>query len=253
MLIVVVIIGILAAALIPRLQSVQARARDTKRKADLHQIGTALAIYKEDNWNFDKFIPNDVGNLTRPINETKWLKQVLVWFGQTSPTDLIPYAFPGNTIARYMTSIPTDSDDTQRRPNGQRTVWYGIGILPQHGIWMDQTQPEKALNAFIIFTRTETIGWANRVSDSQKIGIGGTSICEATWWPGAWASCNVAGEYDANRVGALWGYWSLSNTADGYIQRQCTTIELSGTTLNNESWSCAANKDSDDLRYIYVN
>ncbi|MEI7477839.1 MAG: prepilin-type N-terminal cleavage/methylation domain-containing protein [bacterium] len=38
MLIVVVIIGILAAALIPRLQSVQARARDTKRKADLHQI-----------------------------------------------------------------------------------------------------------------------------------------------------------------------------------------------------------------------
>ncbi|MEI7477589.1 MAG: prepilin-type N-terminal cleavage/methylation domain-containing protein [bacterium] len=49
MLIVVVIIGILAAALIPRLQSVQARARDTKRKADLHQIGTALAIYKEDN------------------------------------------------------------------------------------------------------------------------------------------------------------------------------------------------------------
>ncbi|MEI7478298.1 MAG: type II secretion system protein [bacterium] len=49
MLIVVVIIGILAAALIPRLQSVQARARDTKRKADLHQIGTALAIYKEDH------------------------------------------------------------------------------------------------------------------------------------------------------------------------------------------------------------
>ncbi|MEI7478370.1 MAG: prepilin-type N-terminal cleavage/methylation domain-containing protein [bacterium] len=49
MLIVVVIIGILAAALIPRLQSVQARARDTKRKADLRQIGTALAIYKEDN------------------------------------------------------------------------------------------------------------------------------------------------------------------------------------------------------------
>ncbi|MEI7477147.1 MAG: prepilin-type N-terminal cleavage/methylation domain-containing protein [bacterium] len=38
MLIVVVIIGILAAALIPRLQSVQARARDIKRIADIHQI-----------------------------------------------------------------------------------------------------------------------------------------------------------------------------------------------------------------------
>ncbi|MEI7477618.1 MAG: prepilin-type N-terminal cleavage/methylation domain-containing protein [bacterium] len=53
MLIVVVIIGILAAALIPRLQSVQARARDTKRKADLHQIATALEIYKEDNGNYN--------------------------------------------------------------------------------------------------------------------------------------------------------------------------------------------------------
>ncbi|MEI7477654.1 MAG: prepilin-type N-terminal cleavage/methylation domain-containing protein [bacterium] len=49
MLIVVVIIGILAAALIPRLQSVQARARDTKRVADIHQISTAFEIYKEDN------------------------------------------------------------------------------------------------------------------------------------------------------------------------------------------------------------
>lgn len=49
MLIVIVIIGILAAALIPRLVSVQGRARDTKRKADLQQIGTALAIYKLDN------------------------------------------------------------------------------------------------------------------------------------------------------------------------------------------------------------
>ena len=41
MLIVIVIIGILAAALVPRLQSVQARARDTQRKSDLRQIYNA--------------------------------------------------------------------------------------------------------------------------------------------------------------------------------------------------------------------
>ncbi len=52
MLIVIVIIGILAAALVPRLISVQGRARDTKRKADLQQIGSALAIYKTDNATF---------------------------------------------------------------------------------------------------------------------------------------------------------------------------------------------------------
>lgn len=49
MLIVIVIIGILAAALVPRLQDVQARARDAKRKTDLSQIFNGLQIYKADN------------------------------------------------------------------------------------------------------------------------------------------------------------------------------------------------------------
>lgn len=49
MLIVIVIIGILATALIPRLQSVQARARDTKRKTDLRNIYNANEIYFIDN------------------------------------------------------------------------------------------------------------------------------------------------------------------------------------------------------------
>lgn len=49
MLIVIVIIGILAAALIPRLQSIQSRARDTKRKVDFRTLSTAISIYKIDN------------------------------------------------------------------------------------------------------------------------------------------------------------------------------------------------------------
>ena len=48
MLIVIVIIGILAAALIPRLTGAQDQARDTARLADLNQIGTALAVYNAD-------------------------------------------------------------------------------------------------------------------------------------------------------------------------------------------------------------
>jgi len=49
MLIVIVIIGILAAALIPRLTGIKERARDVARKGDLQQISTALAIYNLDN------------------------------------------------------------------------------------------------------------------------------------------------------------------------------------------------------------
>ncbi|MEI7478096.1 MAG: prepilin-type N-terminal cleavage/methylation domain-containing protein [bacterium] len=71
MLIVVVIIGILAAALIPRLQSVQARARDTKRKADLHQIATALAIYKEDAGNYKDLHANRRCEDSYVITDTK--------------------------------------------------------------------------------------------------------------------------------------------------------------------------------------
>ena len=48
MLIVIVIIGILAAALVPRLVSVQGRARDTKRKTDLRTIYNANEIYALD-------------------------------------------------------------------------------------------------------------------------------------------------------------------------------------------------------------
>ena len=48
MLIVVVIIGILAAALVPRLQAVQARARDSKRKVDIRSVYNANEIYRLD-------------------------------------------------------------------------------------------------------------------------------------------------------------------------------------------------------------
>lgn len=49
MLIVIVIIGILAAALIPRLASARGRANDVARKADLAQVGAALVAYQIDN------------------------------------------------------------------------------------------------------------------------------------------------------------------------------------------------------------
>ncbi|MEI7562519.1 MAG: prepilin-type N-terminal cleavage/methylation domain-containing protein [bacterium] len=48
MLIVIVIIGILAAALIPRLSNARGRANDTARKADLQQTATAISAYMVD-------------------------------------------------------------------------------------------------------------------------------------------------------------------------------------------------------------
>lgn len=45
MLIVIVIIGILAAALIPRLMSTQSKARNTARKVDVKEIYDGVSIY----------------------------------------------------------------------------------------------------------------------------------------------------------------------------------------------------------------
>ena len=52
MLIVIVIIGVLAAALIPRLTGIQARARDTARTADMRQVSTAIEVYALDNGSY---------------------------------------------------------------------------------------------------------------------------------------------------------------------------------------------------------
>jgi prepilin-type N-terminal cleavage/methylation domain-containing protein len=48
MLIVIVIIGILAAALIPKLSSARGRANDTARKAVLSQVAAALVSHQID-------------------------------------------------------------------------------------------------------------------------------------------------------------------------------------------------------------
>lgn len=51
-LIVIVIVGILIAALLPRLQGSQARARDVARKGHANQIATAYGIYNQDNGGY---------------------------------------------------------------------------------------------------------------------------------------------------------------------------------------------------------
>lgn len=48
MLIVIVIIGILAGALVPRIMNAQYRANDTVRDVKVGQVSTAIDLYKED-------------------------------------------------------------------------------------------------------------------------------------------------------------------------------------------------------------
>lgn len=95
MLIVIVIIGILAAALIPRLTGAQGAARDTARYSDLNQVGTALAIYNADSSGY----PSSGGTFTETLQDL-----VDGWYLKSLPKD--PQW--GNTVKWVSTPGQTD-------------------------------------------------------------------------------------------------------------------------------------------------
>lgn len=93
MLIVVVIIGILSTALIPRLTGYMARARDLKRKMDLQNIATAIEAYRNDTWK----LPTRWGK--------GWTEHTWGTF-QSSP--IAPCETFESALNTYVTSIPKD-------------------------------------------------------------------------------------------------------------------------------------------------
>jgi len=126
MLIVIVIIGILAAALIPRLSSARGRANDVARKADLAQTAAALVSYQIDRGSF----PTTAWSLSGISNEL---------------------------IGAWMSSIPKD-------PNSSRPVFLGIAwwVIGQYS-YTPITKWWIAGNAFVLMAWSETEWWSNRV------------------------------------------------------------------------------------------
>lgn len=126
MLIVIVIIGILMAALIPRLSSARGRANDVARKADLAQTASALVSHQIDVGNF----PSSIWKLSLITTEL---------------------------VAAWMSSLPSD-------PNASR-VFSGISgtggaweyvYTSIYKAWIPR-------NGFVLMAWTETVGWSNRV------------------------------------------------------------------------------------------
>lgn len=133
MLIVIVIIGILAAALIPRLSSARGRANDTARKADLQQIASALVAYQIDNWTFPS----------------------------TAPTTPSLSVISTGLISAWLSSIPHDPNTIRTfsglgLPVGTLTAAWQYGYTTIYKWWI-------AANGFVLMAGAETAWWANRV------------------------------------------------------------------------------------------
>ena len=131
MLIVIVIIGILIASLMPRMQSAQGRARDVARKNDLSQIQTAIITYQQDKW--------------------KWPQLDTATSGMWITWDIVQ-----NLKDAWMSQVPTD-------PNGSNVVsWLWSSDIAAWAYGYMVTNRNSIADAgFILMARTEVEGSSN--------------------------------------------------------------------------------------------
>ena len=132
MLIVIVIIGILIAALMPRMQSAQWRARDVSRKNALSQIQTAIITSQQDKWTWP-----DTGDQAS---------------SGMSIADIAP-----QLKSAWMSSIPSD-------PN-KDNVNYGLGnkTVTWEYLYMVATRNWVPKWGFVLMAKTEVEWWSNWV------------------------------------------------------------------------------------------
>ena len=109
MLIVIVIIGILIASLMPRMQSAQWRARDVARKNDLSQIQTAIITSQQDKWKWPQ-LEDSAANAKDGAR---------YWMPVGSDTSTKLGAKLAESLQNaWMTQVPTD-------PNGSNKItWF---------------------------------------------------------------------------------------------------------------------------------
>ena len=151
MLIVIVIIGILAAALIPRLTGIQARARDTARTADMRNTATALEVYHLDNGSYPGANYAFIHKKSSPLLSSLFFPTTFAQTPGGSSLDKIDAS-----LASYMTALPKD-------PNG---MWVQANIggdcLVQWSSYAYYTDP---------------VGWLYAITATKESKRGNAATC----------------------------------------------------------------------------
>lgn len=141
MLIVVVIIGILSAALLPRLQGAQSSARDAARRSDLNQLGSAILSYYNNRWAY-------------PWSWTDYTK-----------------ALPASAIQEELmsvvelSSLPTDPNKNNQIAFTEDWLWSWSDTIGswQYG-YLVVTKNTIPQGWYVLIARTETEWWSNYLS-----------------------------------------------------------------------------------------
>ena len=148
MLIVIVIIGILIAALMPRMQAAQWRARDVSRKTALSQVQSAIVTSQWDKWKWPwQSEDNDCATDCA---------QVWMWLS----------AISWDLTTAWMSSVPIDPLKTEEL----EWLWNFTGT-PEWDYGYMITKRNWTLNWwFVLMAKTEVEWWSNWVvCDSEGV------------------------------------------------------------------------------------
>jgi prepilin-type N-terminal cleavage/methylation domain-containing protein len=141
MLIVIVIIGILIAALLPRLQGAQGMARDTSRQTALSQLQAAIVTYQSLNGNRPKG-SGDVDPASKAINTNELVKLV---------------------TSNIMSGLPTDPN-LGNEWTGMNNDYVGTGGGFQYLVLAKNTVKKAG---FVLMAKTEIPGKSNWVMKQE--------------------------------------------------------------------------------------
>jgi len=155
MLIVIVIIGILIAALMPRMQAAQWRARDVSRKTALSQVQSAIVVSQWDKWAWPGMPKNNV-----------WLGE-----GKSAAAWLDLNDIKKQLEAAWMNWVPED-------PLRASVSWLWDEWEKWQYRYMVVTRNWTPAWWFILMAKTEVEWWSNFVvCDSTSI-TSGTDITD---------------------------------------------------------------------------
>lgn len=129
LLIVIVVIGILAALVISTFSGVQARARDADRSSDVNALKKALEAYKIDNGTYPAVCSADnAGCSTNDLASSLVPKYInAIPLDPQAPS--VGYSYVRGTVASdsYAIYIPYEAKSPCKSGTNVNTGWWGIG------------------------------------------------------------------------------------------------------------------------------
>ena len=192
MLIVIVIIGILIAALLPRMSAAQGRARDVARKTALSQIQSAIVTYQGDMWKWPRSC--DVNpNSENTATSLKSIEKELINAGMTDlPSDPLAWNNVNNLWGL----------------NDSSASWNYIYMVSKRN-WTNNAW-------FILMAKSEVAWWSNWVVCSGAA----EKAWSVTTWDSGWYIWKGADLKDVHPCPSVEETWECKNPNDGV--EKCT-------------------------------